>query len=379
MTSTIVNALNHQFSTAFLSQNNIISLENHAIDFQQSIQAKVSLPTVIEEAKERILLQWPKLTSDLFLTAHMHKLGAIYNDISMQREFSPAWVLSILQKWDPSFVRPIDLYMDTDKDGNLVYCSYNGQHTALSLYCIATLVYGVDPMDVDIPVTIHPSRDLGLIRNVFISMGTDEGSKRLTDYDIWQQRVRAVRANNSTVEKDLNSEKIQTLLEKYKLAAVAPKSTLKNTAGVISRPQEFVLYGINQNRHDVLENVFRMHNVNCINKPVIDKELLCLGNFFSKYTANKGRKITDEYITDLADICETVFGSDWALDGEFGKATRTAFKNRQKKIGEKVTKSPDIGPDRGADFIYQMLEQSNFSHELPDYDVKHVYAKGDVV
>jgi hypothetical protein len=118
----------------------------------------------------------------------MGKLQDIQIDTTMQREPNLQWILTIIENFRAYQAQPIQVYATADG-----YGAWDGQHTSLALYLIATQALGMNFEDVEVPINIYDIVSRGEIRGNFINnnttVGKNAGKKPLDIIDIFEQMI----------------------------------------------------------------------------------------------------------------------------------------------------------------------------------------------
>ena len=81
----------------------------------------------------------------------MTSLDKIIIDTSMQRQPNMRHILQIIQHFRETMVMAIQVYIN--EDGN--YVAWDGQHTALALYILATKVFGNRLGACQVPIVVY--------------------------------------------------------------------------------------------------------------------------------------------------------------------------------------------------------------------------------
>ena len=102
------------------------------------------------------------------------------------------------------------------------WIAWDGQHTAITLYIIATKVFGQRPASVEIPVVEYPAENKLEIRRNFILLNGD--AKEPLDFiDTFKQMVFGVRVDGATDEDWIDPEQKQQYFENAGLFATNSK------------------------------------------------------------------------------------------------------------------------------------------------------------
>lgn len=328
---------------------------------QKTISA--ALQGAVAEFKRRNpkVLSWTNL--DLS-EAKSAKLSDINIDITMQRPMNPAWVLTLLSKFSDTMVMPICVYRDPATQ-KLV--AWDGQHTAVMLWLIATQVIGCNPDDCEIPIVLSKAQDRATMRTVFVTLNSVDGKKMLDMLDMFQQMIFGVRVDsNTSIQSWVIAEKKQQILEANDLFVTHEKYGDENEPNAISRMPEI-------NRMDPVSLgwlAFYLALATKGSRAVEEKEMAMMSHFFSRCQMD-GIAVDDSYITDLFLLFDRLFGCDFSPDGPFWAKATIAYKNwhsiiqannngSNNQISAKLSKEPS----HGEPFILAQLKKS-FSKPIP--------------
>ena len=125
---------------------------------------------VVDEFKRRNK-QWKKLSDIALCTSVDATLDQILIDTTMQRQLNFRHIVNILSTFKNTMVMPIQVYVDPDYPDK--YIAWDGQHTAVALYIIATKVFGVRVAQMMVPVVVYPTAEKLEIRRNFILLNGD--------------------------------------------------------------------------------------------------------------------------------------------------------------------------------------------------------------
>jgi hypothetical protein len=133
----------------------------------------------------------------------------------MQRLLRQLWSIEIVNKFRGLKVRPIQVYKpDPTKDE---YVAWDGQHTLVALWIIATQIFGEDPDKIMIPVNLYRTNDKAEMRDSFIGHNGGEYQEQLDQFDKIEQIVYGVRVDGSKNPEWLKIEEKQSVVESYDL------------------------------------------------------------------------------------------------------------------------------------------------------------------
>lgn len=343
--------------------NNCISLSKRYADVigampvhEQSFLKQMINNSVAEFKRQNVLI---KVWGDLKLAQAIYvDLSDIYIDTTMQRQLDLYWVARLLAKFKSTKVVPIQVYVDNQ--GRL--CAWDGQHTAILLWIICTVVMGLDPKDVKIPVNIYPSSKKSEMRECFLDLNSSEGKKSLDPIDHWQQQVFGVRVDGSQNPLWLLTEKKQCILEQYDLFVTHEKFNDYDMPGAISRLQEVNKLGI-----EPLTWLCKyLKLVTNGARPVGEKEMVMMSHFFLRCYAD-GLKPSDAYIQQLAAVAITHWNADFDPSGPFWNQVSIAYDNWHQNNPMNAMVNPRVSkePLHGFPFLLAQLAKSMSGSGLP--------------
>ena len=170
------NKVNQKYSE---SKSNFVTLQQRFTSGLNTLFEK-QLLGVIEEFKRR----HKKLTkfADMHLCeAIMVPMDKILIDTTMQRAVNFVHILKILVNFKETMVMAIQVYEDPARPG--YYIAWDGQHTAVALYIIATKVFGERVAKLMVPIVKYNVSMRAEIRRNFLSLNGDD-KEQLEPVDI---------------------------------------------------------------------------------------------------------------------------------------------------------------------------------------------------
>lgn len=300
-----------------------------------------------------------KAWNDLTLAQSVRlKLSAIYIDTTMQRFLDLHWVAKLLAKFKTTKVIPIQVYLDDQGR----YCAWDGQHTAVLLWVICTIILGLDPDDVDVPVNIYPSSKKSEMRECFLDLNSSEGKKALDLIDHWIQQVFGVRIDGSANPAWVLTEKKQKVLERYNLFVTHDKFNNTHMPGAISRLQEI-------NKLDLIAVEWLAEYLSTVMKSqraAEEKEVVMMAHFFLRCRIDNV-KVDSAYIQRLAMVASTLWNADFSPKGPFWNQVKIAYTNWHQNDPANIYVSPKVSnePLHGFPFMLAQLTKSMPGVALP--------------
>ena len=191
---TYADKVNQQFKSG---ASNLVSLQQRLNDslalnpvFQKMLDGAV------DEFKRRNT-QWKSFEDLTLCNAIPVKMNEVVIDTTLQRPLNIRHIIKILDHFSQSMVMPIQVYKEVPPGDEWI--AWDGQHTAITLYIIATKVFGQRPATVTIPVNDYPVENKLEIRQNFILLNGD--AKEPLDFiDTYKQMVYGVILDVSTNE-----------------------------------------------------------------------------------------------------------------------------------------------------------------------------------
>lgn len=318
------------------------------------------------------------------MTADMVGMGKIeyyksttvdIND-TMQRWPDQENLLNIVAQFDPSYVNRIRTYRDTQRKDKKVkrQVAWDGQHTALALYIIGTLGFGINPDEITVPVDEYPGDDRAAIRRRFVEFNSGKTSKKLDNIDLYKQYVAGMRHDNIDEFWNLRCYTVQNYFEQYGFFATDDKFGDSQRAGAWSRMTEV----FNRNfPTEVFERVMYYHSITNADKPFVALEIDNM-SVFVRQCMNDGITVTNEYLDEMAKIMDRVTDNTWAKGSRKHEKVIAAYKTHVDKevAAGRLVKGKTYRCNQtkvGPDWIRQMLKANGFTQELPTFDETYAF------
>ncbi len=371
----------YQVQTAAFQVNAGLSLDNLRALALFDLEARLNnelkdnknnlsnLNTVVKELKTILTKKFP--TFDDFMSqlceSQPRKLTEIRIDAIMQRKLLMNWIIEILNNVRPTRIMALNVYETSDANGKTLYSCWDGQHTAIVLYIIATQVYGITDLDKILVPTVIYKGDVADIRKNFTALNTSEGKQLLDEYDIYQQRVISSRLDGSKDILDTSAEEVQKICEEHDVFITHPKFGDDHNAGAISRLREVKKYVWKKGRLDVFENTIKLHNKLFKTCPFENNELNVLFDFFDICQSNMV-PVDDNYIDEMAKALRGQF-NNW--DRDFKNQVRDAYVDWWNQSFTLAGHARfDARDDQLSDYLIRLLEESDLfddsTYDLPN-------------
>lgn len=303
-TASYADKINQQFHK---QQSHYVSLKQRLrsiVDNETYLQSV--LDDSVEDFKERNP-QYEKWSDLNLCRGEKTTLDKITIDTTLQRLLVFYWAIDILDEFWEIQVEPIRVYQDPACPGK--YVCWDGQHTAIVLFVIASMALGEDISKCEVPITIYSSSRKDEMRRVFMAANGD-GKRLLDAIDKYQQMVFGVRTDGSTIESWKVAEQKQQWLESAKMFATHEKFNDTEMPGAYTRMNELM---DTRNYKPIITKYFTQYfTAVCRSKrPVQPKESWMLYEYFKLCEADSSIDITDKYVRDVAKALKVVGYGDF--------------------------------------------------------------------
>lgn len=303
-TKTYADSINQQF---YKSQSHYVSLKQRLRNvLQNETYLQTILDDSIEDFKERNenIKSWTDID---FPLARSTTLDKIVIDTTLQRFLMFYWAVRILDNFQEIKVQPIQVYEDPDCPGK--YVCWDGQHTAIMLFIIASYVLNEDISKCEVPIVINSSKMKSQMRQVFIDIN-GEGKRPLDAIDKYQQMIFGVRTDNSDINDWLIAEQKQQYLEKAKMFATHEKFNNTDMPGAVTRMQELM---DTKSYSPIITKYFTQYFTAICHssRPVQPKESWMLYEYFRLCEIDPKINVTDSYIRSVAKALKVVGVTDF--------------------------------------------------------------------
>ena len=248
------------------------------------------------------------------------------------------------------------------------FASWDGQHTAVAFWLIATAVFGEDPDTVEIPVVEYDMRHRLECRMTFLNNNGKNGKMLLTPIDNITQQIYAVRLDGVDDDEWKDVEEKQQYLEAADLFLTDDKFGDEKEPGAITRPGD--LASDKFSPEDVRQFTTYAKVVLADNPRAIDtKEMPIILGFLRMANA---MNYTDAEIESLAYLCISLFGADFNSNGEFWDRVGSAYTKWHKRFHSDIDESlrPEVRlnkdwPQGGTFFWHQLAKSWKDEHGNP--------------
>ena len=324
---------------------------------QKAITAALSAAVDEFQRRNSTFKSWRQLRRELARSIDV-KMSEVKIDGTMQRLLNINWVLHLLNIFVSTKVIPIQVYQPDGKKNE--YLAWDGQHTLVLLWLIATQIFGEDPDTIDIPVNIYASHLKPEMRQSFVDLNGPAGKRGLDQFDHYEQMVYGVRIDKSTNPVWIVAEQKQQAIESCGLFLTSKKFGDYDQAGAISRSQEIMKY-----TPEVVGWICEyLVSVGSQSRPVEEKEMVMISYFFESCRL-AGIKVNSKFIKDVAGVTKSRFKADFSPTSIFWAKASNAYKNwHANHIGYGVARF-NKEPVHGYPFLIKQLEKDLPGTKLP--------------
>ena len=319
---TYADKINQQFTE---EASNLVSLQqrlNDALELNP-VFAKM-LDGAVDEFKRRNK-QWKSFNDMTLCNAIPAKLSDVVIDTTLQRPLNIRHIIKILGYFSQSMVMPIQVYKEVPPGDEWI--AWDGQHTAITLYIIATKVFGERPANVQIPVVEYPVDNKLEIRRNFILLNGD-AKEPLAFIDTFKQMVFGVRVDGATDEDWKDAEQKQQYLEQSGIFATNSKFGDEDENGAFTLLADTLMSkSLKTRKHPDITKMFTSYWSYLNNdRPVQAKEARQLYEYFDA-CYSQGITVDDDYCRTLADFTKEYFEADFSENGMFWDKVKISYSN----------------------------------------------------
>lgn len=255
------------------------------------------------------------------------KLSEIVIDTTMQREPILDWIITIITKFRAYQAQPIQVYAI----GENRWGGWDGQHTSIALYLIATVGLGEKFEDIEVPINIYDITSRGEIRGNFINnnttVGKNAGKKPLDIIDIFMQKIYGVEVDGVNEPEWVEAHTKWMHIAKAGMFLTAEKFNDTDQIGAISRLNELDDASVEVVRQF---SVYGNYVVGYQQRPINSKEIPIIIEFLN-LCEQQDITYTDAEIEDLAQHCIDLFGANFDAKSEFWSTAHQATLNAYNK------------------------------------------------
>jgi hypothetical protein len=348
---------------------------------------ELTLTAMVSEFKRRFK-QWTKFTDMHICKAIMVPMDKILIDTTMQRSVNFTHILNIMNSFAETMVMAIQVYEDPEKPGH--YIAWDGQHTAIVLYILATKVFGERIANLMVPVVVYSVKQKAEIRRNFILLN-GEAKSMLEFIDLWKQMVHGVLTDGADDPVWVKAAEKQAHLARAGLFATHKKFMDDKQPGAFT----LLANTICSDSPDTLKDVavtrmfcdywIAMKALTGQERHVDAKEARQLYEYFH-LCHQQNINVDDKYIIEFTQFAKDYFECDWSAGGAFWDKTKTAYENWYAKnnpedvdlvTGEQKIRGFSKEFTCGGPFLIAQLKEST-KLKLPTIDSAFIPAKKDL-
>jgi hypothetical protein len=313
------NALFNQTGSSF------VTLQQRLVDaLELKPLFKNMLDGAVDEFRRRNKM-WKAFSDISLCTAIPVSMDNILIDTTLQRPLNVRHIIKILSYFRQTMVMPIQVYEDPTRPG--YYIAWDGQHTVISLYIIATKVFGMHPKDINIPVVVYPTHEKLEIRRNFILLNGD--AKEPLDFiDTYKQMVYGVRVDKAQDTDWLQADQKQTYLENAGLFATNSKFGDEGENGAFTLLADTIMTkNLSKAKDPKVTKLFSDYwSYLNVERPVQAKEARQLFEYFNLCLEQK-IKVDNNYIREFVNFTKEYFEADFSETGRFWDKVKLAYTN----------------------------------------------------
>ena len=313
------NALFNQTGSTF------VTLQQRLVDaLELKPVFKNMLDGAVDEFRRRNKM-WKRFNDISLCTAIPVSMDNILIDTTLQRPLNVRHIIKILSYFRQTMVMPIQVYEDPTRPG--CYIAWDGQHTVISLYIIATKVFGMQPKDITIPVVVYPTHEKLEIRRNFILLNGD--AKEPLDFiDTYKQMVYGVRVDKAQDKEWLEADQKQRHLETAGLFATNSKFGDEGESGAFTLLADTLMTkNLSKAKDPKVTKMFSDYwSYLNVDRPVQAKEARQLFEYFNLCLEQK-IKVDSNYIREFVNFTKEYFEADFSETGRFWDKVKLAYTN----------------------------------------------------
>jgi hypothetical protein len=250
-------------------------------------------------------------------------LDQILIDTTMQRELNFNHVKGILSQFRNTMVMPIQVYEDPGYPGK--YIAWDGQHTAVALFIIATKVFGERAAKMIVPVAVYPTHEKLEIRRNFILLNGD--AKEPLDFiDTFKQMIFGVRVDGADDSNWIKANQKQTHLEQAGLFATNSKFGDEDKAGAFTLLADTIMTkNLNKAKDPQVTKYFAGYwSMLNADRPVQAKEARQMYEYFDA-CYQQDIKVDIDYIRELVGFTKEYFDANFSETGSFWDKVKMSY------------------------------------------------------
>lgn len=279
-------------------------------------------------------------------------------DATMQRLLKQLWSIEIVNNFMGLKVVPIQVYKPDSKKEQ--YVAWDGQHTLVALWLIATQIFGQDPKNVMIPVNVYKTNQKADMRDSFVGHNGGEYKEGLDWFDKIEQMIFGSRLDGSQNPAWHVIEQKQSIIEAYDLFLTKADFGDAHMPGAIGRMQEFM----SLHQESLVHLCEYLVAVGCQTRPAQEKELVMMAYFFDRCRA-ESVKVTKQFIYDIAGVTKKYWKADFTPTSDFWNRCSVAYYTWHSQHVKGVIARFNKEPIHGYPFLVEQLKKDLPKYEFP--------------
>lgn len=295
-------------------------------------------------------------------------LALLCIDTTIQRYLDIDWVIKIIDNFTAYQAMPIQCYRvapgerPADWHDEEYWAAWDGQHTLVAFWIIATMIFKQRPEDVMIPTVKYDMRNRLECRTTFMNGNSKEGKKVMAPIDLAMQKIYAVKLDGVDDPDWVTVANKHDALAERDLFMTDSKFHDDGEPGAISRPGDIVddKFSVEVVRQF---SVYADHVLNQQPRPIDTKELPIIMGFL-RMAAMGNVEYSDDEIRSLGDLCIDLFDSNFDESGPFWDKVNSAYINWHKAyhadMDETLRPGVKLNKDwaQGGTFFWYQLKKS---------------------
>lgn len=369
------------------SESHFVSLRERLQESLQD-QNEFALTAVVAEFKRRFK-KWTKFQDMSLCKAIMVPMDKILIDTTMQRAVNFMHILNIMNLFKETMVMAIQVYEDPERPG--YYIAWDGQHTAIVLYILATKIFGQRVAELMVPVVVYSVKQKAEIRRNFILLNGE--AKSMLDFiDLWRQMICGVEIDGADDPIWVQAHQKQAHFERAGLFATDKKFGDHNEDGAFTLLADTICSKSDKSLKDVeVTRMFcdywiAMKALTGQDRPVDAKEARQLYEYFD-HCHKQGITVDENYIIEFTQFCKDYFECDWNAKGAFWDKVSDAYETWYIKSNPDGELDPRTGEIKvkgfskefscGGPFLIAQLKKST-NLKVPVVEGSFIPAKKDL-
>ena len=295
---------------------------------------------------------------DLLPDTKWEPMSRNFIDSTMQRLLKQLWSIEIVNNFQGSKVVPIQVYKPDPAIEQ--YVAWDGQHTLVALWLIATEIFAQNPEHVLVPINVYKTHQKAQMRDSFVGHNGGEYKDPLDWFDKIEQMIFGVRVDGSKNPVWTIIEQKQAIIEAYDFFLTKADFGDANMPGAISRMQEFMSLSV----PSLTFLCEYLTAVGCQNRPAQEKELVMMAYFFDRCRADD-ITVSKQMIHDIASVAKKHWKADFSPTSEFWKRCSVAYYVWHKQNVKGVDARFNKEPIHGYPFLIEQFKKDLPNHTFP--------------